>query len=402
MITFEERRLRTLADQGRWPELLGLYRRTRAEAAARCGEAGAAVEAAPLGHLVAYGAPPELAARLFDQDGGPGTAAGAGDHDAGPLWEVLATRHSWRRLAPLLGPPAVRRLVAHTRVLLGEDLSHGAEPDPDGVPLMLESWEVPGWDERCRVREYLPTGGARRALVALPATREGLGPVFLPPPGRQAVGLTATRLLGGLAPWLDVACVRGSAVDAAAQLAPGGRPPGHAVDLPGWERLGPGLWDTGRRLSGRLAPDRTAMDRAAMDRTAMDRVAAGRSAREGTAGRPGADGSRGPGRGVTGGHIPFVVAYPALVQAASDGPALGAANGRLALWRVLAAMTGETRLSVPEVNELIARLRCFTWCEPTDEVWYVHLAVEDPATGLAWAVSGAELDLPAPELPSQG
>ncbi|MGK4584193.1 hypothetical protein [Kitasatospora sp. HPMI-4] len=397
MITFEERRLRALADQGRWPELLGLYRCARAAAVARCDEPVAAAEAAPLGHLVAYGAPPELAARLFDRDGGPGTAAGAGDHDAGPLWEVLATRHSWRRLAPLLGPPAVRRLVAHTRVLLGEDLSHGAEPDPEGVPLALESWEVPCLEECGRVREYLPTGGARRALVPLPATREGLGPVELPPPGRPALGLTATRLLGGLAPWLEVACVRGSALDAVARLAPGPRPtdrPGRPVrpaDPPGWERLAPGLWDTGRR--------------------GADRPAAGRSA----AGRPlGGDalgGDRPHLRRVTGGHIPFCAAYPALVQAASDSPALGAANGRLTLWRALSAMTGGPRLpvpaagppgvDVPEVNALIARLRCFTWCEPADEVWYVHLAVEDPATGLAWAVSGAELDLPVPEFPVQ-
>ncbi|GAA2247166.1 MULTISPECIES: hypothetical protein [Kitasatospora] len=402
MITFEERRLRSLAVQGRWPELLGLYRYTRAAAVARGGEPAAA-EVAPLGHLVAYGAPPELAARLFDRDGGPGTAAGASDHDAGPLWEVLATRHTWRRLAPLLGPPAVRRLVAHTRVLLGEDLSCGAEPDPEGVPLALESWEVPGWEERGRIREYLPEGGARRALVALPATLEGLGPVELPPPGRRAAGLTATRLLGGLAPWLEVACVRGSVLDAVAQLVPGswspesnGRPV-RPVDPPGWERLAPGVWDTGRRGVGF---------------SAAERLPAGWPAREG-----GTGGRRVARSRVTGGHIPFCAAYPALVQAASGSPALGSADGRLALWRVLSAMTGETRLplpggavagvDVPEVNALIARLRCFTWCEPADEVWYVHLAVEDPATGLAWAVSGAEVDLPGPDFlvpdfPGQG
>ncbi|WP_280714935.1 hypothetical protein [Kitasatospora sp. MAP5-34] len=325
MITYEDRKLRTLADQGRWVELLGLYRRARAAAVALGGEVRGAAEAAPLGHLIAYGAPPELAARLFDPDGGPGSAAGTGDHDAGPLWEVLATRHSWRRLAPLLGPAPVRRLVAHTRALLGEDLRHGAEPDEEAVPLALEPWEVAGWDERSRVREYLRTGGARRALLALPAGREGLGPVELPAPGRvvpsastgpgsQVPGLAATRLLGGFSAWAEAVCVCGTAPDAAAQLASG--------------------------------------------------------------------------RQVTGGFVPFAQAYPALVQAASDGPAAGSAQGRLALWRVLVAMTGESRVVAREIEGLISRVRCFTWCDPADELRYLHLAVEDPASGLAWGLSG--------------
>lgn len=315
VITNEDRELRTLADQGRWAELLGRYRQARAAGVALRGEAQGAAEAAPLGHLIAYGAPAELAARLFDPDGGPGSTAGVGDHDAGPLWEVLATRHSWRRLAPLLGPAPVRRLVLHTRVLLGEDLRHGAEADEESVPTVLEAWEMAGWDERSRVREYLRAGGARRALLALPAGREGLGPVELSAPGDRVPGLAATRLLGGLSPWAEAACVRGTAPDAAAQLAPGRR--------------------------------------------------------------------------VTGGFVPFGQAYPALVQAASDGAASGTAQGRLALWRVLAAMTGEPGVVVREVNGLVSRLRCFTWCDPEDELRYLHLAVEDPATGLAWAVSGA-------------
>ncbi|GAA0690028.1 hypothetical protein GCM10010193_50420 [Kitasatospora atroaurantiaca] len=314
MITHEDRRLRTLAEEERWPELLAAYRQTRAAGAALRGEEQAAAEAAPLGHLIAFGAPPEVAARLFDPDGGPGSTAGTADHDAGPLWEVLATRHSWRRLAPLLGPAPVRRLVAHTRVLLGEDLGYGAEPDEEGVPPVLEPWEMAGWDERSRIREYLRTGGARRALLALPAGREGLGPVELPAAGDQVPGLAATRLLAGLAPWAEAGCVRGTAPDAAAQLASG--------------------------------------------------------------------------RQVTGGFLPFGASYPALVQAASDGAAYGTAQGRLAVWRVLVAMTGEPRLSLREVNALVSRLRCFTWCDPADELRYLHLALEDPATGLAWVVSG--------------
>ncbi|MFI9326899.1 hypothetical protein ACIGZJ_05050 [Kitasatospora sp. NPDC052868] len=316
MITYEDRRLRTLAEDGRWPELLGAYRQARAAAAARGGERSAAAETAPLGHLIAYGAPPELAVRLFDPDGGPGAAAGIADHDTGPLWEVLATRHSWLRLAPLLGPALVRRLVAHTRVLMGEDLAYGAEPDPEGVPLLLEPWESAGWGDGPRVREYLPGGGSRSALLGLPASREGLGPVLLPEPVARLTGQRATRALAALAGWVEVACVRGPAPQAAARLAPDLR--------------------------------------------------------------------------VTGGYLPLAAAYPALVQAGAGDRAHGSALGRLALWRALAAMSGADRPDRAEVNALVARMRCFTWCDPADELRHLHLALEDPATGLSWAISGSE------------
>lgn len=307
MITHQDGRLRALVAEGRWPELLDVFRQARADGV---------LDAAALGHLIAYGAPPEVSARLFDADGGPGTAAGVADHDAGPLWEVLATRHSWRRLAPLLEPPSVRRLVAHTCALLGEDLGGGVEPDPDGVPLALAPWEVAGWEASGRVREYLPTGGARRSLLTIPALREDLGRVDLPAPGERLNGLLATRLLNGLAPWLTAVCVRGTAPDAAAQLS--------------FERR------------------------------------------------------------LTAGQLPFAAAYPALVQAASALPSHGTADGRLAVWHVLAAMTGESGAIVPtEVNALVSRLRCFTWCDSGDELRYLHLAIEDPATGLAWALSGS-------------
>ncbi|MFB6893263.1 hypothetical protein ACFCX4_28560 [Kitasatospora sp. NPDC056327] len=329
MITYEEHRLRSLADEGRWIELLGAYRQARAAAVALDlseGGAGggaaherAAVATAPLGHLIAYAAPPEVAARLFDRDGGPGTAAGARDHDAGPLWEVLATRHCWRRLAPLLGPPPVRRLVAQTRVLLGEDLARDAEPDPEGVPLLLEPWEAVGRAERSPVREYLRDGGSRSALLTLPASREGLAPVELPAPGAPLPGQPATRALAELAGWARAVCVRGPAPRAAAQLAPGRR--------------------------------------------------------------------------VTGGYLPFALVWPALVQAGVADRAHGAAHGRLALWRVLTAMTGVDGPPAAvraEVEALIARMRCFTWEDPADRLRHLHLALEDPATGLSWAVSGSE------------
>ncbi|MFF4382902.1 hypothetical protein [Kitasatospora sp. NPDC001547] len=328
MITHEDGRLRALAEDGRWPELLAAYRQGRAAAVVEAGEEAAAALTAPLGHLIAYAAPPELAVRLFDGDGGAGTAAGVADHDAGPLWEVLATRHSWLRLAPLLGPSSVRRLVAHTRALLGEDLSYGAEPDPEGVPLRLEPWEAAGWDEGVRVREYLPGGGARSALLTLPASREGLGEVELPPAARsdgRPGGPRVTRALtglGALAPWAETACVRGQAPAAAALVA-------------------------------------------------RDRW-------------------------VVGGYLPFALAYPALVRAAAVGRAQGCAHGRLGLWRALAAMAGADGpegaegVDRGEVNALVARMRCFTWQEPSAGLHHLHVALEDPASGVAWVVSGSQ------------
>ncbi|MFD7640649.1 hypothetical protein ACFV4P_08340 [Kitasatospora sp. NPDC059795] len=288
-----------LAARGRWEELVERFRLARA-----LGDA----LAAPLGHLVAYGAPAEIAARLFDPAAGPGTAATAGDHDAGPLWEVLATRHPWPVLAALPLPPEIRRLAAHTRALLGED------GDGDGTEFRLRPWEDVGWERDTRVREYLPGGGARRALHLAPPTREGLGVIELPSPGARLTGLPATALLAALAEWTTAVCVRGRATDAAAQLAAG--------------------------------PD------------------------------------------VTGGQLPFAALYPALVHLASARRDRGAAQGRLAVRQLLTAMDCTATPGATAVDALVGRLHCLAWTEPGDELRHLHLALEDPATGLAWALSG--------------
>ncbi|MEE3922552.1 hypothetical protein V2I01_42125 [Micromonospora sp. BRA006-A] len=35
------------------------------------------------------------------------------------------------------------------------------------------------------------------------------------------------------------------------------------------------------------------------------------------------------------------------------------------------------------VSALVERLHCVAWQEPDDEIWYLHLAMEDPAQGIA-------------------
>ncbi|PJN23863.1 hypothetical protein [Kitasatospora sp. CB02891] len=296
-----------LAAQGEWGELLGRFRVARALGDGLAG---------PLGHLVAYGAPAAVAARLFDPTAGPG-AATVGDHDAGPLWEVLATRHPWTVLAELQLPPAIRRPAAHTRALLGDGPSGGG-CDEAGVPYRLRPWEDSGWEHDTRVREYLPGGGARRALQLAPPTREGLGVVRLPSPGARLTGRLATGLLAGLSDWTSAVCVRGRATDAAAQLTAG--------------------------------PE------------------------------------------VTGGQLPFAALYPALVHLASARSDCGAAQGRLAVWQLLAAMEDADTADPARVDAVVGRLHCLAWTEPGDDLRHLHLALEDPATGLAWALSGTTPD----------
>ncbi|PYC80877.1 hypothetical protein C7C46_12085 [Streptomyces tateyamensis] len=330
--TYEQRRPVDSSGGPDWSALLADYRRTRAEAFARGGERVAAEQVAALGHMVALGAPAPIAAALFDPAAGPGAAAGEQDNWVGPLWEVLAVRHLWRELAalPIAGP--VRTLVAHTRVLLGEDL---AGERLAAAPPVLHPWEQAGWEVGDRVTEYRAGGAAATPHFPLPESREGLTPVALPPAVPPTVaGWPATAALGGLCEWVSARCVRGTAAEAAALFAAA-----ESVGEPG----GP------------------------------------------------------PGGSVTGGYLPFAAAYPALVRAGSGAGAYGrsggAARGRVRVWRALAAMADPSgECSPAEVDALVARMRCYTWCAPADEVWYLHLALEDPATGLAWAVSGSDYD----------
>lgn len=73
----------------------------------------------------------------------PVVTDGAGRFALGPLWEVAASTHTWAELAPHLPPGPARSLVAHERVLRGEDLSEDDTIDASvlELPLRLQSWE---------------------------------------------------------------------------------------------------------------------------------------------------------------------------------------------------------------------------------------------------------------------
>ncbi|MGW4634660.1 hypothetical protein [Nocardia sp. NPDC004415] len=86
-------------------------------------------------------------------------------------------------------------------------------------------------------------------------------------------------------------------------------------------------------------------------------------------------------------------AYPALLNLLGGDGAFGRGSesaGRLRLWRLLHAMAGST--DVDDINEFVARTRCMTWRDWSDDIWYLHLAIEDPAQGISWVLDGQDFD----------
>lgn len=77
----------------------------------------------------------------------------------------------------------------------------------------------------------------------------------------------------------------------------------------------------------------------------------------------------------------------------AHGRRRGAAAGRFNAWWAAAALTGLEEPWPPgptELGEAISELRWLHWTEPGETGWCCRLAVEDPADGLAWAVSATD------------
>ncbi|MFD0530716.1 hypothetical protein ACFQ1I_35100 [Kitasatospora arboriphila] len=304
MITYVERQAGELAAAGRWPELLGLFRRLRDTSPARPARSGTSSRTRPR-RSTPPGSSTGTAARTPPRRARPrrGTALGGPRHPA--------------LLAPARPAAGARAGAAAGRPHPRPARRGGRRAAPRPTRRACRSRWSPGSRPAGRRASGCATTCRRRSPAgAVRAARHPRGPRPPRPPGRgkPVAGFARARLSHTLAPWLTAVCVQGTAPDAAARLAPGRR--------------------------------------------------------------------------VLAGHLPFAAAYPALVQAASGTPRLGTAHGRLAVWHLLAAMVGTARPVAAEVNALVARLRCLAWSEPRDELWYLHLALEDPATGLAWAVSG--------------
>ena len=69
--------------------------------------------------------------------------AGTGRFALGPLAEVAASTHTWAELRPHLSPTPEAGMVAHERVVRGEDLTGDDHVDPTvlELPLRLQPWE---------------------------------------------------------------------------------------------------------------------------------------------------------------------------------------------------------------------------------------------------------------------
>ncbi|MBO2461366.1 hypothetical protein [Actinomadura violacea] len=97
-----------------------------------------------------------------------------------------------------------------------------------------------------------------------------------------------------------------------------------------------------------------------------------------------------------GAPIDFVDAYPALLAVAGGNAAYGQwseARGRIAVWRLLARIGGLAEpVDIGALAGVVARLRCVAWRRPDDEIWFIHLAIEDPLSGLTWVLDGQDFD----------
>jgi hypothetical protein len=131
--------LALLADRGCWAELLQF---------AGDPEAGTAQERREAAYVIALEAPVEIAAVAVD-------LFAQGPYYMGALWEVVAHR-PWRELRQHLPHERTRHLVAHTRILCGEDLQWDADLDVGmiGAPLCLLPWEAACWNGEFDVPEY--------------------------------------------------------------------------------------------------------------------------------------------------------------------------------------------------------------------------------------------------------
>jgi hypothetical protein len=153
---------------------------------------------------------------------GPVVVDGAGRFALGPLWEVAAGGHTWAELAPYLPAGPARALVAHERVVRGEDLTGDAGVDPGvlDLPLALQRWEP----------QY-PVAVFHAEKADFPGPpRPDLRPLALPPPGAVVDDDQTTEAWLDLArPWADqsngkveAVVVEGGAAAAIAALRPDG------------------------------------------------------------------------------------------------------------------------------------------------------------------------------------
>jgi hypothetical protein len=162
-------------------------------------------------YRLALEGPPDLAAGAVME--GPARFA------LGPLTEVAANRHTFSELDTYLPPGPERSLIAHERVIAGEEIDAGSiDPRVLDLPLALLSWE-PAYSrpqyKPDRVESH-PPDVPRMEAVDLPDA-----------PPQVDDPETTSALLSLVAPWVEesngraqVSCVEGSALEAIRALGP--------------------------------------------------------------------------------------------------------------------------------------------------------------------------------------
>ena len=268
--------------------------------------------------------------RLGLEADGPFAAAvlveGTGRFALGPLPEVVASTHRWADLAPHVTRGPSAALAMHECVLRGEDLTAFELAGPPVLELPLL---LEPWEPDYALAEY----HAHRAEFPSPQLPP-LADVALPRPARRAVdghapdGALALRDLA--APWTRASEGRADVVAVAGDA------------LGAIAALGP------RRVRATPLEPSTAL--ALMAWAAASGGAHGR--------RP------------------------------------GAAAGRFGAWWAVAALAGrldEWPGGPADLGEAAAGLRWYAWdaAEPATG-WRLQIAVEDPASSLAWAIAAVD------------
>jgi hypothetical protein len=295
-----------------WAELVGL--RDKAKAAIERGHqlwpAASYAE-----YRLALGAPGEWAATVLVE--------GSGFMALGPLHEVAASTHKWAELAPYApgGPPSA--LVAHERIVRGEDLTGRLSDLPDlfELPPVLQPWE-PAY--------ALATYHPDKAEFPSPDRPAPL-PTLFGDPAPQVVDPTVTTALVDIArTWMtesngrvETVAVEGDAYSAVAAL---GLRSGRAVEVTTAEAMAHMAW--------------------------------------------------------------------AAASGGAHGRRRGTATGRARTWWALTTLTGLDEQDTVDPDELGAAAEELTWlwwdANDPETGWNLHLAVEDPIDGLAWALTAQD------------
>ncbi|WP_328397507.1 hypothetical protein OHS70_14585 [Streptomyces sp. NBC_00390] len=252
------------------------------------------------------------------------------------FFEAVAEHWTWRQVGPHLSDPELRHLVAHSRVLRGEDLARASGslgPELFGdIPFALQTWEAEFWDVENSPMSYGRHGSAG-GFDGIPV-HDVTARVGLPLPDTGATALTWTAP----PPLPSWATNSGSYAEVAGPL--------HCTAAQA----------LARHLSGLPRHERL------------------------TQAVP----------------VPFAAAYPGLLKALGGQGAYTSesmALGRIAVWRLLRRMARLPDDSPADtVSEHVAGLDCLTWELPGDDIWYFHLAADHPATGTSWLVDGQDFD----------